>query len=841
MIRPARWLLALVSLVYILSSTSAYAGEGSDPIIVPDPPSTSMPRSVVSGVDTVFAQEYGKTSIFLRICGDGAAIQLRSEGVGNFITEVFNRTQKANGCSPSTTSRWRMIYNADPGPNIYRIYATMNDTFLSEAAFMQRAMRRECRVTGYGVGTCSDWVTPSVPNMSIDTPGDNQQVQGVINIAGWAIDAGSTNGPGVSDVHVYLDGPSGQGQGIGAAQYGSGRGDVAGAFGDSRFNASGYNFNWDSNSVAAGQHTLYLYARSNVNGAWNLSTRNFRTSGSTIVDVPPNPPTLIVPVNGFSTTSPNVTLQAQDAGDPDNGPRNYRDFFFHIEKIDGSWSQESGWITSATWSANTPGTGIYRWHALAGDGAVGSQWSNWSAFTRTSPPIALPTGFRLPFPGGTRRTLTQGNNNGFSHYGSSAYAFDWGIPFGGSVAAAREGRVVQIRQDSARFGCSVAYINDGNYIIIRHPDNTESIYWHLRTNSARVKLNDYVRSGQTIAESGTSGYICPGNANGVHLHYAVRYAGSNRNSIPTTFLDVTDNGGMPRVGQSYISGNYLTQALRSVSPGFAHALVDGNQSPAGETALQVEDATRYQLLLDAYDYESDDLDMRVAASPDSIEATTWQSFTSTLLWDFDTAWVQYRDPNGKLSEVYSAGASPLLNQRVQAAFRIPASVCQGAPIEVVNETAATCPQCRWQWLTGDGRTSTSALPLNEAQGDSNYQYDIPGMYTVTLTTTSRVASTAVSHAIEVKPAPVTTFSSKRQGNTVVVTADDTTASSWKWDFGDGDTAIGRSATHTYTSESLAGSTVIMLNVTAANSCTSDGRSYVPEPPNFRVFLPISVH
>ena len=833
MFRRARLVFALLAVFCLLSSAPVYAGEGGEPVVVPDPPGTGEPRSTITGVDTVFAQEYGKTSIFLRICGDGGAIQLRSEGVGKFITEVFNRTQKANGCSPSTTFRWRMIYNADPGPDVYRIYATMNDTFLSEGAFMQRAMRRECRVTGYGVGTCSDWVTPSVPNMSIDTPGNGQQVQGVINIGGWAIDAGATNGSGVSDVHVYLDGPVGQGQMLGVAQYGSGRGDVGSLFGDSRFNASGYNFNWDSNSVAAGQHTLYIYARSVISGQWQLRTRSFSVAGTTIINRAPNTPTLTAPSNGFSTTSNNITLQVQDAGDPDNGPRNFRDFFFRIEKTDGSWAQESGW-RDANWSVALPSPGVYRWRAMAGDGALPSLWSNWSAFTRTSPPVTQPTGFRLPFPGGIRYTLTQGNNNGFSHIGSSAFAFDWGIPFGGSVAAAREGRVIAVRQDSTRFGCNRMFREDGNYIIIRHSDNTESRYWHLRTNSAKVKINDYVRSGQVIAETGTSGWIC-----GVHLHYDVRRAGSNGASIPTVFLDVAENGGMPRVLRSYVSGNYLTQLLRSLVPDFANPSADGNLPPAGEARLQVEDATRYQLLLDAYDYESDALDMRVAANPDTIESTTWQSFTTSLLWDFDTAWVQYRDPDGKLSEIYSVGASPLLNQPVQASFGVPASVCQGSQIEITNESALTCPQCRWQWSIGDGRTSTLAQPLSEAQGDGGYQYDVPGTYTIGLTVTTRVASTTASRTIEVIASPNSSFHSERQGNTVTVVADDATASAWTWDFGDGATATGRSASYTYTPQALADSAVIMLKVTGANSCTSDGVAYAPAASSYRVFLPIT--
>lgn len=95
------------------------------------------------------------------------------------------------------------------------------------------------------------------------------------------------------------------------------------------------------------------------------------------VNTPPNTPNLIAPPNGSQTASGNITLQIQDTGDPDNYPRNYRDYSYRIEKSDNSWSQDSGWITNTSWNLTLPSPGIYQWRVQSGDGELPSAWSGW--------------------------------------------------------------------------------------------------------------------------------------------------------------------------------------------------------------------------------------------------------------------------------------------------------------------------------------------------------------------------------------------------------------------------------------------------------------------------------
>lgn len=178
-------------------------------------------------------------------------------------------------------------------------------------------------------------------------------------------------------------------------------------------------------SHADGQNTVVINQNNNLCSWVNLGTYRFNagTSGNVYMgdytgDNPvrliaadgmkfiqvnpnqaPNAPTLVAPTNGSTTTASNVTLQIQDTGDPDNGPRTYRDFYYLIEKSDGSWSQNSGWIVANTWNITLPSDGTYRWRVQSGDGELASAWTSWWSFTLAgSPPPPPPTQTPIPTP-----------------------------------------------------------------------------------------------------------------------------------------------------------------------------------------------------------------------------------------------------------------------------------------------------------------------------------------------------------------------------------------------------------------------------------------------------------
>ncbi|HYF10250.1 MAG TPA: M23 family metallopeptidase [Candidatus Paceibacterota bacterium] len=82
--------------------------------------------------------------------------------------------------------------------------------------------------------------------------------------------------------------------------------------------------------------------------------------------------------------------------------------------------------------------------------------------------------------------------------------------YGASVYAAAAGQVIVSRN----YGYNGGY---GSYIVIRHPNNTQTLYAHLSANL--VFQGAYVEKGQIIGAIGNTG-----KSTGPHLHFEVRGA-----------------------------------------------------------------------------------------------------------------------------------------------------------------------------------------------------------------------------------------------------------------------------------------------------------------------------
>jgi murein DD-endopeptidase MepM/ murein hydrolase activator NlpD len=145
--------------------------------------------------------------------------------------------------------------------------------------------------------------------------------------------------------------------------------------------------------------------------------------------------------------------------------------------------------------------------------------------------------YTLPFEPGSAYRVTQGYNGTYSHTGPDQYAIDFKMAAGTPVHAAREGRVVKIKDDSNKGGGDRSYVNDANYILIKHSDGTIANYAHLSKGGCKVKVGDYVKAGDCIGKSGNTGF-----SSGAHLHFSVFKTrdGKERLSIPVKFQ--TGNG-----------------------------------------------------------------------------------------------------------------------------------------------------------------------------------------------------------------------------------------------------------------------------------------------------------
>jgi len=124
----------------------------------------------------------------------------------------------------------------------------------------------------------------------------------------------------------------------------------------------------------------------------------------------------------------------------------------------------------------------------------------------------------LPYPVGKSYRLIQGYCYSYGGH-RNQLAYDFGIPIGDDVVAARAGVVRKVRDDVADDG-SESDAGRHNHILIQHDDGTVAFYGHLKQGGITVKIGDRVAAGQRIAASGNSG-----NTKGEpHLHFGVYQA-----------------------------------------------------------------------------------------------------------------------------------------------------------------------------------------------------------------------------------------------------------------------------------------------------------------------------
>ena len=137
----------------------------------------------------------------------------------------------------------------------------------------------------------------------------------------------------------------------------------------------------------------------------------------------------------------------------------------------------------------------------------------------------------LPYPVGKSYPVYQANCTLGGHHGVYRYSYDFLMPIGTVVTAARAGAVVEILNG----------FTDGdpieNWVKIRHTDGTIAAYSHL--HSISVKIGDFVNAGDPIGLSGNTG-----KTGGVpHLHFQVSTCSEpvNCGTLPVTFNNTTAN------------------------------------------------------------------------------------------------------------------------------------------------------------------------------------------------------------------------------------------------------------------------------------------------------------
>jgi murein DD-endopeptidase MepM/ murein hydrolase activator NlpD len=146
--------------------------------------------------------------------------------------------------------------------------------------------------------------------------------------------------------------------------------------------------------------------------------------------------------------------------------------------------------------------------------------------------------YTIPYQEGEKYGIGQAYGGKFSHFmKGKTHAIDFTMEVGTPICAARDGIVLEVKEDSDKRGKTYKFQEHGNYIVIYHNDGTMANYFHLQKNGSKVKVGDTVKAGQVIALSGNTGW-----SSGPHLHFQVYVFDSNMEvkTIPTKFRQ--DNG-----------------------------------------------------------------------------------------------------------------------------------------------------------------------------------------------------------------------------------------------------------------------------------------------------------
>lgn len=134
-------------------------------------------------------------------------------------------------------------------------------------------------------------------------------------------------------------------------------------------------------------------------------------------------------------------------------------------------------------------------------------------FTPADRAFFLDTSMRLPLEESVLTSAYGMRTSPISGKWKMHNGIDMAAPLGTSVLACKNAQVLSVVKNDYTYG---------NYIILKHDNTTTSLYAHL--SKIDVKEGDIVKTGQKIAQVGTSGL-----STGPHLHFEIRKKGRAQN------------------------------------------------------------------------------------------------------------------------------------------------------------------------------------------------------------------------------------------------------------------------------------------------------------------------
>jgi murein DD-endopeptidase MepM/ murein hydrolase activator NlpD len=115
--------------------------------------------------------------------------------------------------------------------------------------------------------------------------------------------------------------------------------------------------------------------------------------------------------------------------------------------------------------------------------------------------------YRLPWPEGQSQRFIHAKGANPHFQKRDLHAVDIGLPEGTSVLAARAGVVEAVEEGEGRGRDVEPASFEGNYVRVRHADDSYATYAHLAQQGVRVRPGERVEAGQLLGYSGASGEV----------------------------------------------------------------------------------------------------------------------------------------------------------------------------------------------------------------------------------------------------------------------------------------------------------------------------------------------
>ncbi len=244
----------------------------------------------------------------------------------------------------------------------------------------------------------------------------------------------------------------------------------------------------------------------------------------------------------------------------------------------------------------------------------------------------------LPFPVGERYVVRQ--SYCLAHGGhSNQLAYDFAMPIGAEIVAARAGEVVALFEDAPD-----GEVGANNYVFVLHGDGTVAMYAHLTHLGVDVEIGQHVNAGQPIGRSGSSGL---GLENTPHLHFGVYRTWPNVEGDDVAVNFSNAEGPLDMLGGLVMGASY--EALADTVP--SHPITP----PGDYSGAELRNAVLSGFNLWDFDFSSADLSGADASRAD----LAWASLDHASLIGADLSYADLTGANltgADLSEALLVGS-----------------------------------------------------------------------------------------------------------------------------------------------------------------------------------------